>query len=346
MTVEEVTQPEGWDKWIIDNRFGDILQTWEWGEVRKGEMWNSLRVQVMDGEEIVVRAQILIRKMPMGMRLYYLPRGPILDYSSSKAAEGLRTLLDWTREHANQHRGLRIKLGPAVSEMQVPQISNLLTQLGLRPSFQAVQSQHTFVVDLQPTEMEILQLFDKDTRNLVRRSAREGVMVDKYIKVEDHKGLRTFHNLYLAAADNGRFVPRPWSYFARLWEIMAPLGMARVYIASFEDKPLAGNLVLTLGARSYQLWAGSRRDEPKKFATYALQWAAMQDLKADGITSYDMWGRAPDADPKHPWAGISLFKKGFGGEAVSYIGDYDLPLSPTYPLFTTADKLRKRIMTR
>jgi lipid II:glycine glycyltransferase (peptidoglycan interpeptide bridge formation enzyme) len=101
---------------------------------------------------------------------------------------------------------------------------------------------------------------------------------------------------------------------------------------------------LGLGDKSYQLWAGSRRDEPKKFATYALQWAAMQDLKADGIKSYDMWGRAPSEDSKHPWAGLSLFKKGFGGQEVEYIGDYDLPLSPTYPLYTTADKLRNKVL--
>ncbi len=346
MTVEEVGQPEGWDKWIIGNRFGDILQTWEWGEVRRSEMWRALRVRVKDGEETVVQAQILIRKMPLGMQLYYLPRGPVLDYAGPKAAEGLKTLLEWTKEHANRHKGLMIKVGPAVSEAEVPQVANLLEQLGLKRSFQSVQSQHTFVVDLRREELEIIQSFDKDTRNLVRRSAREGVVVDKYAKLDEQKHLRTFHNLYLAAADNGRFVPRPWGYFARLWEIMAPVDMVRLYIASFEDKPLAANVVLKLGDKAYQLWAGSRRDEPKKFATYALQWASMQDLRSEGVAGYDMWGRAPDDDPKHPWAGISLFKKGFGGEAVSFVGDYDLPLSPTYPLFTTADKLRKRIMTR
>jgi lipid II:glycine glycyltransferase (peptidoglycan interpeptide bridge formation enzyme) len=344
MHVEEVTQPEGWNKWIESNPFGDILQTWEWGEVKKSELWTAIRIKVVDDGETVGQAQILTRKMPLGMTLYYMPRGPVLDYGSIQAIDIIREIMEWTREHAVRHRGLMIKIGPAAGLDRAPHLPKLLKELGLRASFKSVQAQHTYVVDLAPEEAAILNSFDKDTRNLVRRSAREGVVVDCSGDVDEHKLLRTFHNLYMAAAEHGKFAPRPWSQFSRLWEIMAPVGMARVYVASFEDKALAGNLVLLMGGRSYQLYAGSRRDDPKKFASYALQWATMQDLKGRGVNSYDMWGRAPNRDPSHPWAGVSLFKKGFGGQEVSFVGDYDLPLSPTYPLFDTANRLRTKVL--
>jgi lipid II:glycine glycyltransferase (peptidoglycan interpeptide bridge formation enzyme) len=344
MNITVVDKSEGWNDWLAQSRYGDILQSWEWGEVKKGELWTALRVRAVKDDQVVAQAQILTRKMPLGMSLYYLPRGPVLDYESPEAAATLQQLLDWVKDHAAKHRGLMIKLGPAVGVAGVPNVLTMFDQLGLKPSFRSVQAQHTYIVDLRPDEMAIMQSFDKDTRNLVRRSAREGVVVDRFSDAAEHKGLRTFHNLYLAASEHGKFAPRPWSQFSRLWELMAPLGMARVYIASFEDKPLAANMVLRLGDKSYQLWAGSRRDEPKKFAPYALQWATMQDLKADGVASYDMWGRAPSDDPKHAWAGLSLFKKGFGGQEVEYVGDFDLPLSPTYPVFTTANKVRQRLL--
>jgi peptidoglycan pentaglycine glycine transferase (the first glycine) len=344
MNIELVEQAAGWNEWLASNPYQDILQSWEWGEIKKSELWKALRIRVVDGAKTVAQAQILTRKMPLGLRLYYMPRGPVLDYRSPQAAEILRLLLDWTREHATTHRGLMVKLGPAVSLAEAPDLSDIFRQLGLKQSFRSVQARHTYMVDLQPSDSDILQTFDKDTRNLVRRSAREGVIVDRFSEPNDHKGLRTFHNLYLAAAEHGKFPPRPWNQFSRLWEIMAPVGMTRVYIASFEDKPLAANMVLQLGGRAYQLWAGSRRDEPKKFAPYALQWATMQDLKADGVVSYDMWGRAPSNDANHSWAGLSLFKKGFGGEEVEYIGDYDLPLSPSYPLFNAADRARQKVL--
>lgn len=346
MKVIEVTEPQGWDEWLAKSRFGDVLQSWEWGEVKKSELWKALRIRVVEDEKVLAQAQILTRKMPLNMTLYYLPRGPVLDYTRPTAIDILRTILDWTKEHAIQHRGLMIKLGPAVSRADNPDILGIFEQLGLKQSFRSVQAEHTYIVDLNRSEAEIVQSFDKDTRNLVRRSAREGITVERFDTLERQKGLRTFHNLYLAAAEHNKFAPRPWSQFTKTWEVMAPVGMARVYLASFGELALAGNMLLLLGSRAYQLWGGSRRDEPKKFATYALQWAAMQDLKADGVKEYDMWGRAPTDDPQHPFAGLSLFKKGFGGREVSFVGEFDLPLSPIYPLATTAERIRGQVLNR
>lgn len=343
-TVTEVRQPDGWNEWLTSSPFADVLQSWEWGEVKKGELWQSLRVRVSEDQTVVAQAQVLIRKMPVGMSLFYIPRGPVLNYTDPSAGAILQAFLQWLKERAAAQRALMIKLGPAVDPKAVPHIADTLSSVGLRPSFRSVQAQHTYVVDLSQPEAAIFDSFDKDTRNLVRRSAREQVVVDRISEQNQHKELRLFHNLYMAASERGKFVARPWSQMSRLWDIMAPAGMVRIYVASFEEKPLAANLVLTLGNRSYQLYAGSRRDEPKKFATYALQWATMQDLKKDGFASYDMWGRAPSGAVNHSWAGVSLFKKGFGGAEVDFVGDYDLPLSPTYPLFTTANRLRSKLL--
>ena len=39
-----------------------------------------------------------------------------------------------------------------------------------------------------------------------------------------------------------------------------------------------------------------------------------------------MWGAAPDLDPRHPWAGFTRFKLGFGGRLVHRHGSWDYPL--------------------
>jgi peptidoglycan pentaglycine glycine transferase (the first glycine) len=203
IVVEEVTQPDGWDAWLAASQFSDVLQSWEWGEVKKSELWRAIRIRLADGSATVGQAQILTRKMPLGMSLYYMPRGPVLDYQSPRAVEALQVLIDWTKEHANRHHGLMIKLGPAASTMQVPKLGDILAEVGLRPSFKAVQAQHTYVVDLIRSEAAILESFDKDTRNLVRRAAKEGVTVERFAKPDEHKALRTFHNLYMAASESG-----------------------------------------------------------------------------------------------------------------------------------------------
>ena len=55
---------------------------------------------------------------------------------------------------------------------------------------------------------------------------------------------------------------------------------------------------------------------------------------------------APTDDPQHPWAGPTLFKKGFKGKRVEYVGDYDLPVSPFYRLYILVDALRQKILAR
>jgi lipid II:glycine glycyltransferase (peptidoglycan interpeptide bridge formation enzyme) len=61
------------------------------------------------------------------------------------------------------------------------------------------------------------------------------------------------------------------------------------------------------------------------------------------MTSFDLWGVAPSDDVKHKWAGISKFKKGFGGTTIQYLGTYDIPLNNIkYKLYKAYCRIRGR----
>ncbi len=344
MTIQVLTQqPDDWNTYLADSPYGDILQTWEWGEVKKDELWQPHRIRLTEGQTILGQAQILVRQLPGGFKLYYMPRGPVLDYQSSQAKDILKQLLDWTSAHAKKNRGLFIKISPAVEHQQAPNVALIFDQLHLKHNSHPIQMQYTRTIPLQGSDADVLASFDKDTRNLVRRAAKEGVVVDHFDQADDTKGLRTFHNMYLSTADRGNFPARSWQQTLKLWQIMAPQGMAHLYTASWDDQPMASSLVLQLGPTAYQLWSGSRRDISKKYATYALQWTIMQHMKSRGVTNYDMWGRAPTEDPKHPWSGPTLFKKGFKGREITFVGDYDKSVSPLFPIFSLASNLRQQL---
>ena len=91
-----------------------------------------------------------------------------------------------------------------------------------------------------------------------------------------------------------------------------------------EAELLASGMLVIEGDRSFYLFTGSRREErgePKRFASYALQWAMMRHARPRGARVHDLWGVAPpDAGPDHPWHGVGLFKKGFGGREVMWAG--------------------------
>jgi len=75
----------------------------------------------------------------------------------------------------------------------------------------------------------------------------------------------------------------------------------------------------------------SGNEDRNVMAPYLLHWQIIREVKKMGYDSYDFWGIAPpQAGEDHPWAGITRFKKGFGGRAISYMGAFDLVFNPLW----------------
>ena len=178
MKIEWITENTGWNEFIAASDFGDILQTWEWGEINRDEVWTPHRLRVTEGREVLGQALVLRRQLPLGFTLFYLPRGPVLDYISPQAEEILKRILAEIKELAASERGLMIKMGPRLNVEGVPGAKEMFARLGLAQSDRTVQMKYTRVIDLRPSEADILGSFVKDTRNLVRRATKEGVVVD------------------------------------------------------------------------------------------------------------------------------------------------------------------------
>jgi lipid II:glycine glycyltransferase (peptidoglycan interpeptide bridge formation enzyme) len=58
---------------------------------------------------------------------------------------------------------------------------------------------------------------------------------------------------------------------------------------------------------------------------------------------YNLWGVAPKEETGHRFYGVSIFKRGFGGEEVQYLPTQDLPLNPKYYLIYALETARKKI---
>ena len=102
---------------------------------------------------------------------------------------------------------------------------------------------------------------------------------------------------------------------------------ARLYLAEYENKTIAANIVLFFGDIAVYLHGASSNKDRNLMAPYLLQWQQILDAKKAGCKKYDFWGIAPMVRQAHHdnnWGGITKFKKGFGGEEKNYIGAYDL----------------------
>jgi lipid II:glycine glycyltransferase (peptidoglycan interpeptide bridge formation enzyme) len=190
----------------------------------------------------------------------------------------------------------------------------------------------TRIVELTDDEL-LMAAFDKDTRYSVRRAEREGVNVDTVTDAGDTAAIDALHALVGETQRRAGFPMPPLERYRLAWSALAGAGRASILEARREGELLASGMVVVEGDRSYYLFSGSRREErgePKRFASYALQWAMMRHARDRGVRWHDLWGIAPaDAGPEHAWHGVGFFKKGFGGREVQWAGSWDLVVDPT-----------------
>jgi peptidoglycan pentaglycine glycine transferase (the first glycine) len=319
-----------WQAFLAATAWGDFLHDWAWAEVAALDGQPQRRYLVEEDGAIVAIAAAQQRPLPAGRAFWYVPRGPVLDYGDPRAGDRLRALVIGLREAARLHGAIAVKLEPRL-ESGAPELV-AFDRRGLRRTDETLQVGQTRIVELADDE-ELIGGFDKDTRYGVRRAEREGVVVETAIVADDTAAIDALHDLVGETQRRAGFPMPPRERYRTAWRALAREERAVILEARREGELLASGMVVIEGNRSFYLFSGSRREErgePKRYASYALQWAMMRLARDRGVRVHDLWGVAPaGAGPEHPWHGVGLFKKGFGGREVTWAGSWDLVVDPT-----------------
>ena len=88
--------------------------------------------------------------------------------------------------------------------------------------------------------------------------------------------------------------------------------------------------------------SASLNKNPKLPSSYLIQWEAILESKHRNKKYYNFWGIAPnDSKKSHPFAGITHFKKGFGGFQKNLLHCQDLPITKKYYITFIIEMARK-----
>ena len=84
---------------------------------------------------------------------------------------------------------------------------------------------------------------------------------------------------------------------------------------------------------------------------FAMQWSMICDSIDLGCDVYDFRGVSGDLNPENPLYGLYKFKKGFNGNFVEFIGEFDIVIdNGIYTLYKKAfpqfKKIRNAIMNK
>ena len=298
---------EAWDRLLLQQPEGNLLQSWHWGELQSRFGWTVERLLVGDGRHGLCSLQRSATLFPGGA-VYYVPRGPAV------AEPERMPLLDALERRARAGGGMVLRIEP--NDRVGDEWPAFFEGRGFTPG-RPVQPQATQLlpIDLEPEALRAG--FKPKTRYNLNLAERKGVTVSA------GKDVTTFARL---AADTARrqgiHLPDAAYYQAAL-DLFGPKDEVRLYLARHEGDVLAGMLVFRFGKTAYYLYGGSTDHKRELMPNYLLHWQAMLDFRALGCDTYDWWGVPEEPAPDHPWFGLYRFKTGFGGETVRYIGLYE-----------------------
>ncbi len=343
-----------------------FLQTYEWGQVKAKYGWTPLYAiwnangiwkvethpsQVSTSHSPVAAALILRRKILRNafaarLSVLYAPKGPLLDWTN----ETLRNrVLNDLQSFAKKQGGIFLKMDPDVvlgtgvpsSERDLIDPSGLavtseLKRRGWKYSSDQIQFKNTVLIDLQPTEEELLAGMKQKTRYNIRLAEKKGVT----LRVGTSNDFDRLYKMYAETSVRDGFVIRNEEYYRTVWGTFLAAAnpsvpnlhspFAEPLIAEVDNEPVAAIFVFYFAGRAYYVYGMSRAVHREKMPAYLLQWEAMKRARANGCTVYDLWG-APDVfgESDSMW-GVYRFKEGLGGSVVRTLGAWDFAPNPLW----------------
>lgn len=177
-------------------------------------------------------------------------------------------------------------------------------------------------LDLTKNIDEIRHNLSKSTRYNINKCEKSGISIKKW---NSEKEVEDFYSIMNQTEQRKSFKNFNKDYFLKQFELLKD-SVSEMYLAYFNDKPIAGAIV-NLGSNiAYYTHGASTSDSElsKLRSPYFLQWKIINDLKERGFEKYNLWGVIPDNLKKHPLKGVSDFKKSFGGVTLKREGVFEV----------------------
>lgn len=358
---------------VQTQRSVSFLQTPAWSRVKTE--WRRESLGWYDGRQLVGAGLVLHRPVPRLERftLAYVPEGPVIDWTGE-----IDAWLDPLAAYLKAHGAFAIRLGPPVrtntwsaaqvkegiadpgvkrlTEMPSQQadpigarVTSQLRDAGWLPQspedgFGAGHPQFTFELPLAGrTEDDLLRGMNQLWRRNIKKAANEGV------EVAVSEDLKAFHDLYVHTAERDHFTPRPLRYFETMFAAMSAEEPERIrlYLARHQGYLVAATIMVRVGAHAWYTYGASSTEKREVRGSNACQWSIIRDSLAAGCDVYNLRGITPTLDADDPHVGLIQFKVGTGGQAVRYVGEWDLPLRPmVYQAFDLYMRRRESMKRR
>ena len=351
MKIKEIIDKISWESFLFSVKEKTFLQSWNWGEFQK-KMGNKIwRLGVYDNEKLVSVVSVAKVKARRGTFLL-IQHGPSTEGNVSIKYETLKVLLERLKKTRKEEKCDFIRIA-SIWERNPARIatqsvaggeenSKVFKDLGFRRSpMHANAYEETWKLDITIPEEELFKNMRKTTRYLIRQAMKNyDITIEKSGNLSN---IEIYQKLNKEVAKRRKFVPFSDEYIKNEFEIFSKDNQSLLIFGKYKEEIAAGALIIFWSGIGFYHQAASLSKYAKFSIPYLLQWEAIKEAKKRGCVFYDFWGYTdPYEFPKHPWAGPTLFKMGFGGYKKEYVKTQDFVLSNKYWLNWILETIRKK----
>ncbi|HEO5163783.1 TPA: peptidoglycan bridge formation glycyltransferase FemA/FemB family protein [Streptococcus agalactiae] len=308
-----------YDAFAIASSQTNLLHSSKWAQVKSN--WQNERLGFYKDDQLVAVASILIKSLPLGFTMLYIPRGPIMDYSNKELVNFvLKTLKNFERLIKDaKHRGVQIY---RANIDDLPKFATVVALTENRKGV-ALRNENYF--------HQLMTIYGEDAYLYLA-------------KVNLPKRLAQFKEQLLQIQKD--LSETPSHQKSRLTRLNQQEASVKQYILEFQefskkypDEPvIAGILSIRFGNVLEMLYAGMDDSFRKFYPQYLLNARVFEDAFKNDIVSANLGGVEGSLND-----GLTKFKSNFNPMFEEYIGEFNLAINPLlYKLANLAYTIRKK----
>jgi lipid II:glycine glycyltransferase (peptidoglycan interpeptide bridge formation enzyme) len=335
----------------------DFLQSEEWRKFQETVGRRTFRIDFgparIATQSVAGGANIIEHKLSLVGSYFYMPHWPsakIFNFQffpprrdPAKAVAIFNELLKLAKEN---NIGW-IRFDPKSEEALNLVKENINYKVSKAPH--DMQPREILVIDITKPEEQLSNEMKPKTRYNVKLAEKRGVKVISDQESVNNKYIEDFLRLVKLTAERKRIKFHPEDYYRKMIE-MIPGEILKLYIAEYNSKVIAANLVAFYHNTAIYLHGATDDEYRNVMAPYLLQWQAIKDAKEMGCEFYDFGGartvNSEQGTANNSWGGITKFKLGFSPNTkpVEFPGSYDIVLNNVrYYLYRIIQKLKSII---
>ena len=316
ISIQEVTDREQWNDFLLRQPRGHLLQSFEWGELNKFLGTRIYRLGALDEGRLVGVMMLSIADVPLPvkvpgvtLRWLYSSRGPTVESPDSLA---LPALIRYAHTIARREHAVVLRVEPNIADDD-PEENRWVSayrKIGFRDNPISIHGRRSWVLDIRPDAEKLLANFKMTWRQNVRSAERKGVVIREATSDADFD---TYYELLKLTSERDDFFIHGKEYNKKIFHSFASKGDAVLYLAEHEGEAIAAKMLIRFGDWCWDMFGASANHKRNLKPTYLLQYRCILWAKTKNCSYFDFRTIPEVLEPGEEMWGVYEYKKGFDG---------------------------------